>query len=325
MFSYIVRRVLLGVLTLTLITFFMYALIRFIPGNPLRLEAGEAASQKETRENYDRMLAAYGLDKPWYVGYCDWLMKAICGDFGTSITQKIGVMRLIGERVGPTLVLSVTSLSLTYLLSVPLGLYMTSRSGAADERVVSTLLYMLYSFPTFVAALLLQIAFAIKLGWLPLGNMQSDDYADLSTWEKVLDVSRHAILPVICETYGVLAYYSRFVNANLQEVIRQDYIRTARAKGVSRFRVLTYHALRNTMIPLITMLGISLPRLLSGAVILEYIFSWPGMGLLYFVSLSMRDYPTIMGLTLIFATLTLLGQLIADVLYAFFDPRVTYS
>jgi peptide/nickel transport system permease protein len=176
-----------------------------------------------------------------------------------------------------------------------------------------------------VAALLLQIAFAVWWDLLPLGQMYSDDHEQLSFLGKVWDVTRHAILPVTCETYGVLAYYSRFIRSNLEEVVRQDYIRTARAKGVSRFRVLTHHALRNTMIPLVTMLGLSLPGLLSGAVILEKIFTWPGMGRLFFESIGNLDYPVVMGLVLLFSTLTLIGNLLADVLYAVVDPRVTYS
>jgi peptide/nickel transport system permease protein len=184
---------------------------------------------------------------------------------------------------------------------------------------------MLYSFPTFVTALLLQIALAVKLDWLPLGQMVSDEYEQLSYWGKIWDVARHSLMPILCETYVGLAYYSRFVHTNLQEVIRQDYIRTARAKGVGLARVLGRHALRNTMIPLVTMLGLTLPSLLSGAVILEQIFSWPGMGRLFFEAIRERDYPVIMGLVLLFSTLTLLGQLLADALYAVVDPRITYS
>ena len=153
----------------------------------------------------------------------------------------------------------------------------------------------------------------------------SDNYEDLSFFGKVADLFWHSILPVICYTYGSLAYYSRFVRANLQEVIRQDYIRTAKAKGVGPLAVLFRHAFRNTLIPLVTMIGLTLPALLSGAIILEYIFSWPGMGMLFFESIRERDYPTLMGLMLMFSVLTLLGQLLADILYAVVDPRVSYN
>ena len=154
--------------------------------------------------------------------------------------------------------------------------------------------------------------------------MTSDSYPTMSFWEKSWDLFQHALLPVACFTYGSLAYYSRFIRANMQEVIRQDYIRTAKAKGVPPRQIVWRHAFRNTLIPLVTLVGLTLPTLLSGAVILEQIFTWPGMGRLYFEAIGRRDYDTIMGLTLVFSILTLLGQLLADLLYAVVDPRVTY-
>jgi peptide/nickel transport system permease protein len=146
----------------------------------------------------------------------------------------------------------------------------------------------------------------------------------LSPLGKLIDIGRHLILPLACLTYGGLAYDSRFIKANMEEALRQDYIRTARAKGASYWRIIVVHAFRNTLIPFVTLLGLSLPALLSGAVILEGIFGWPGMGQLFFNSIGRRDYDAIMGLTLMFTTLTLMGQLLADILYAFVDPRVTY-
>jgi peptide/nickel transport system permease protein len=210
-------------------------------------------------------------------------------------------------------------------LSIPLGLWATVRAGTLRERTVSTALYMLYSLPAFVAALYLQLLFFSKLGWLPLFGMYSDNFDSLSTAGKALDVLKHSILPITCFTYGTLAFDTRFIQANMQEVIRQDYIRTARAKGVPPLRVIWHHAFRNTLIPFVTILGLALPSLLGGAVILEQIFGWPGMGRLYFEAIGQRDYDTIMGLTLMFSVLTLLGQLLADILYAVVDPRVTYQ
>jgi peptide/nickel transport system permease protein len=155
--------------------------------------------------------------------------------------------------------------------------------------------------------------------------MTGDDHDTLSTFAKFKDIAWHAVLPVTCYTYISLAYDARFIRANMAEVIRQDYIRTARAKGVGPLRVLVVHAFRNTLIPLVTQVGLTLPALLSGSVILEQLFTWPGMGNLFFESIAERDYPTIMGLTLMFSVLTLAGQLLADVLYSVVDPRVTYS
>jgi peptide/nickel transport system permease protein len=188
---------------------------------------------------------------------------------------------------------------------------------------------MLYSVPSFVAALLLLNLFYVRLEGtmfqLPLGGMMSMNYAELPLAGKIWDRFIHMALPVFCATYGGLAYYSRFVKSNMEEVIRQDYIRTARAKGVGSVRVIVHHAFRNTLIPFVTMMGLTLPGLLSGFVILESVFTWPGMGTLFLDSITNRDYPTIMGLTMMFSVLTLAGQLLADILYAFVDPRVTYS
>jgi peptide/nickel transport system permease protein len=326
MTNYILRRLLLGVVTLLLITFLVFGLIRNMPGTPLTVELGESdPSRRINPEDLERMKKTYGLDKPWYQAYLQWIGNVARLDLGRSISRKQPVTRLIAERVWPTLMLSLSSLALMYLLSIPLGLLASARSGTADERAMSTGLYMLYSFPSFVAALFLQILFAVHLGWLPLMGMTSDNYADLSTLGRAWDVLKHALMPIACETYGSLAYYSRFIHANMEEAVRQDYVRTARAKGVDPYRVLFHHAFRNTLIPLVTMVGLTLPGLLSGAVILEQIFSWPGMGRLFFESIRERDYPTIMGLTLMFSVLTLMGQLLADTLYAVVDPRVSYS
>jgi peptide/nickel transport system permease protein len=230
---------------------------------------------------------------------------------------------MIRERIVPTMLLSVTSLLLTYLLAIPLGLYVSVRADRWDERVIGSVLYMLYSLPAFVAALFLQLFLAVRWDLLPLRGMTSDNYSQLSEMGKVVDLFWHSVLPVTCYTYGGLAYYTRFIRANMQEVIRQDYIRTARAKGVPPARVIVVHAFRNTLIPLVTLIGLTLPTILSGSVILEQIFNWPGMGRLFLESISERDYPTVMGLTLMFSVLTLMGQLLSDVMYAVVDPRVT--
>lgn len=326
MFSYLVRRLLIGVLTLVVITFLVYGLIRSMPGTPLTTTLAETDPGRRIRkEDYERLKKTYGLDKPWYVGYTVWLGNVGRGDLGRSIPRKQPVARLIRERVGATLLLTVPSLILAYILSIPLGLWATAASGTMRERTVSTSLYMLYALPAFVAALYLQFLLAVKLDWLPLMGIHSPDYEDMSLFSKAWDVFKHSLMPMICFTYGGLAYETRFIKSNMEEVIRQDFIRTARAKGVGPVRVIVHHAFRNTLIPMVTLIGLTLPTLLSGAVILERIFTWPGMGSLFFESLGERDYPTIMGLTLMFSILTLLGQLLADVLYAAVDPRVTYT
>ncbi len=326
MLHFIVRRLAIGLLTLLLVTFVVYGLVRNIPGTPLTADpAMNDPSKMISPEEVARLEKLYGLDKPWHQAYFHWLGNLSRLDLGRSISQNNApVSKLIAERVPATMLLSISSLLLTYVLSIPIGLWSTVKSGTRAERIVSSILYMLYSLPSFVAALFLQILFAVKLGWLPLFGMTSDGYETLSVAGKTWDIFLHAAMPIACFTYGNLAYYSRFIRANMQEVIRQDYIRTAKAKGVSTGRVIWHHAFRNTLIPLVTLVGLTLPSLLSGAVILEQIFTWPGMGRLYFEAIGRRDYDTIMGLTLMFSVLTLMGQLLADILYAVVDPRVAY-
>ncbi len=329
MTTYLVRRLLLGVVTLLAVTVLVYALIRHMPGTPLTMAAAnQDPSVEVSAEDYELMKKAYGLDKDWYVAYFYWLGNLIQGDLGNSIRERKPVAGVIGQRIGPTLLLSGLSILTAYVISVPLGLYSTYRSGKLDERTSSFLLYVLYSLPTYVAALQLLVIFYLRLKgtpWQLKPGMVSDNYSELSAIGQARDIGAHLILPLICFTYGSLAYYSRFVKANMEEAIRQDYIRTARAKGAGPLRVLVQHAFRNTLIPFVTLLGLTLPGILSGSIILEQIFSWPGMGSLFFESLTYRDYPVIMGLVLMFTLLTLTGQLLADLLYAIVDPRVTYT
>lgn len=332
MYSYLVRRLIFAALTVVVITFVVYALIRSMPGDPISLEMAEADPAKmQSFEEQLRQRKLYGLDDPVPVGYFKWIRNVGPPNFdlGKSIFEKKPVYRQIRERFFPTLMLSGTSVFLAYVLSVPIGLYCSARSNKLDERGISMGMYMLYSFPSYVAALFLLTLFYLKLKgtpWaLPLHGMVSSNHDELSTWGQFQDSFRHLILPLTCMTYAGLAYDSRFIKANMEEAMRQDYIRTARAKGASYLRILVMHAFRNTLIPFLTILGISLPAILSGAVILEGIFGWPGMGQLFYQSVSRRDYDPIMALTLLFTVLTLAGQLLADVLYAFADPRVAYK
>jgi peptide/nickel transport system permease protein len=330
MAGYLIRRILLGLLTLLLITMVVFALVRFMPGSPLDTDPAMMNPDKmPSAEDLERIKKAYGLDKPVHEAYWDWLKDLASGDLGISFNEKKPVADVIGSRVRATLLLTVPSLVIAYLLAIPIGLWSTIRSGKLDERIAGVSLYMLYAIPSFIAALFLQLLFAVKLSgtaWeLPLMGMHHSDYDEMGTIAQAWDSLQHMLLPVICFTYVSLAYYSRFIKANMEEVIRQDYIRTARAKGLGQMRIILHHAFRNTLIPFVTLLGLSLPSLLGGAIILEQVFNWPGMGQLYFRSISTRDYPVIMGLTLSLSVLTLLGQLFADILYAFVDPRITYK
>ena len=199
-----------------------------MPGTPLTMDMAEQNPDKKISDaDLKRLNRIYGLDKPWHVAYFQWLGNVGNGDFGRSFKHKKPVTKIIGERVGPTLMLSGTSLLLTYLLAIPLGLFATARRGKFDERVLSTFLYMLYAVPTFVAGLLLLVLFYQKLAGTPSASpgMYSENYDELNTWDQVVDRFKHMLLPVICFTYGGLAYFSRFIKSNMEEVVRQDYIR----------------------------------------------------------------------------------------------------
>jgi peptide/nickel transport system permease protein len=324
MLAYTLRRLLLGLLNLLLITFVVYGLIRAMPGDPTVVDPTNPEYIPSARERAER-LRAWDLDRHWTAGYALWLGKVVRGDLGVSLYRHEPVLDAIVEAMGPTLLLSGTSLVLAFLLSVPIGVHAARRSGRADERVLSGVLYLLYSAPSYVVAILLLLVFSVKLDWLPLSRMVGPDYESLSLGGKLFDRARHLVLPVLCYTYGSLAFTARFVRSSLREALAQDYILAARARGLPERAVIWRHAFRNALVPFVTLLGLSLAGLLGGSVILESIFSWPGMGLLFYESINARDYTLIMGLTLMFGTLIVLGTLLADLLYAAVDPRISYS
>ena len=317
-----------------------------MPGSPVMLEEGFDPNRSMSEADRKEREKYFALDKPWYVGYFIWagrlspvalqvqekapfirwpIIRFKSMDLGMSSREKTPVLNSIAQRLGPTLQLSIASLLITYMLSIPIGLYSSVHRGQKRERVLSLFLYGLYSFPSFVAALLLLLVFYQNMpwDWLKLEpGLHSANYESLSFFGKLGDNFKHMFLPTLCYSYGSLAYLSRFIKSNMEEVVRQDYIRTARAKGVSPRNVTLHHAFRNTLIPFVTLLGMSLPGLVGGSVILENIFRWPGIGQLFLDAITWRDHFLIMGLVLMFSTLTLLGQLLADMLYSVVDPRV---
>jgi peptide/nickel transport system permease protein len=325
MWIYALRRLaylLPTLLGITLITFFIISLA---PGNPADLMQGGSMSTHISAEAYADMLKLYGLDKPIHVRYFIWLRRLLSLDFGESFLDHRPVMAKIRERLPATVILNAASLCLALLFSIPLGLYSAIRQHSRFDKIGGTALYMLYSLPEFWVALLLIMFLGVKLRWLPFIGMESLDAERLGFFAAVWDRILHLILPTACLTYGSLAFLSRFVRGSTLEVIHQDYIRTAKAKGLGEGRVVYRHIFKNTLIPLITLLGILLPTLISGSVILEYIFSWPGIGALFFEAVMSRDYPTVMGLSFITSVLVLASTLVADILYTWVDPRVNYD
>jgi peptide/nickel transport system permease protein len=257
--------------------------------------------------------------------YPMWLTNALTLDFGESYHDKRDVFDKIIERVPATLQLNFFAMLIGISIAIPLGLLSAVKQGSNFDKISGFFLYILYSMPSFWVALLLMLLFSVKLGWLPLMGIKSFDYPEFSLAGKLWDRTLHLMLPVFCMTYRTLAYDSRFTRGSLLEIIRQDYIRTARAKGLSERVVIGKHALRNALIPLITLFTFILPFLIGGSVIIEYIFSWPGTGLLLYEAIFTRDYNVVMGISFLSASLILFSMLLADILYAVVDPRVTYD
>jgi len=324
MFSYLVKRVLFMIPLLLGITIICFFVMRLAPGSPTDLQT--QMNPKASAEMRQRLMSLYELDKPVYVQYASWLTKLARGDLGTSFSSDHRpVADKILERLPITIAINLLSLIIIIAVAVPIGVLSAVHQDSLFDKVMSVIVFIGFAAPTFWLALLLMIFFGIHLGWLPISGLRSLNYEYLSAWEQLVDLAAHLVLPVFISAFGGLAGLSRYMRANMLEVIRQDYILTARAKGLSERQVIYKHALRNALLPAITILGLSIPGLIGGSVIFETIFAIPGMGQLFYMSVIARDYPTVMGILLIGAVLTLVGNLIADVSYAAADPRIRIS
>ena len=322
MLRYVAKRLVIMIPLLLGITLISFVVIHLAPGEPTGLQA--EFNPKITKEARERLRAYYNLDKPLYVQYALWLKKVAVLDFGTSFSPDgRPVVDKIMERIPITLLINLLSMLLIIAVAVPLGVYSATRQGSVGDQLSTVFVFVGYATPTFWLALLLMMLFGVKLGWLPISGIRSlVGFETLSLAGKFLDHARHLILPVMVSAFGGLAGLSRYMRSSMLEVIRQDYITTARAKGLSERTVVYKHALRNALLPFITLLGLSVPGLIGGSVIFETIFSIPGMGQLFFYSVMARDYPVIMGILVIGAVLTLAGNLLADMAYAVADPRI---
>jgi peptide/nickel transport system permease protein len=257
--------------------------------------------------------------------FAKWIGRVVTLRFGTSLRDGRPVTEKLGEALPVTLLLSLISMVLAYLCAVPLGVHAAVRQGTLAERLTTVVLFVLYSLPSFWVAMVLILLFGGvgHLDWFPIYGLSSPGLETATGWTWLADRLHHLVLPVVCLTYGSLAVLSRYQRSAMLEVIRQDYIRTARAKGLGERSVIFKHALRNALLPTITLLGLQLPYLIGGSVIIERIFNVPGMGLLTFQAFLHRDYPVIMAVSVLSAALTLLGLILADLFYAVADPRIT--
>lgn len=321
MVLYIVKRLLLMIPVLLGITIISFGVMKLAPGDPTSLVTD--LNPNMNKEAIERIRAHYGLDKPWYVQYFKWLKNMMMLDFGRSFApDNRPVLDKILERIPITLLINVLSMILIMSVAIPLGVMSAVKQDSLFDKGTTVFVFIGFAVPTFWLALLLMILLGVKLGWLPISGFRSLSYAYLSPLGQVLDIAKHLILPVFVSAFGGLAGMSRYMRSNMLEVIRQDYITTARAKGLDERTVIFKHALRNALLPVITLLGLSVPGLIGGSVIFETIFAIPGMGQLFYQSVMMRDYPTIMGILVIGAVLTLVGNLLADVSYSWADPRI---
>lgn len=331
--EYIIKRLALGALTLLVILFASYGLLRLAPGDPTKSsmlgggEAGSAVSaEKGGLQSNSAMREKLHLDRPIVIGFYYWLKNVCKGDFGESVAVDPGrpVLDLIAERVPVTLKLNILAVIITYLIAIPIGVYSAKYADSKGDQITGFMLFVLYSLPVMWVGLLLQALFCAGGMWeiFPLKGLTPVNAQRLGIWELHWEFLKCYTLPVLCLSYGGLAGLSRYARSGMIEALRGDYVRTARAKGAAENTIIWHHAFRNALITLITLFGGMLPGLISGSVIVEYIFTIPGMGTLSLSSLSSRDYPLQMALFAIGGALTLAGILLADLLYTVADPRI---
>lgn len=317
--KYLVRRLLQMVPTFLGITLLTFAISHLAPGDPLQLDPESASSMANAQQSARAFREAHGLDLPLPVQYARWLKKIVTFDFGRSLQDHRLVSEKLAEALPKTLLLSTTALLLAYGLAIPIGVHAAVRRKSVLRRVISASLYLLYAMPTFWVAVMLLLV----LGDLfPFQGLSSDGAEQLGLFARALDVAWHLVLPVFCLSYPTLAIASRQVRAAMIEALDQDYVRAARARGIPERSVIFRHALRNSLLPVVTMLGSSLPYLIGGSVVVERVFGINGMGLLAFEAISFRDYPVVMAICTFSALMTMISVLAADLLYGLADPRI---
>ena len=313
MLNYCIRRVLSTIPVMLFVAFFVFSLLYLAPGDPALIIAGDHASADDVA----RIRQALGLDQPFLIRFWDWLIRVAQGDLGQSIFTNLPVAHMIGQRVGPTLSLMVLTMILSVIVAVPVGVLAAWRRGSWVDHVVTAGAVLSFSVPVFVVGYLLAYVFAVELGWLPVQG-----YTPLNAG--ILPFLGNLILPVLALSGVYIALIARISRAAMIEVLTQDYVRTARAKGLGHRAVLFVHALKNAAVPIITVIGIGVALLIGGTVVTESVFAIPGLGRLTVDAILRRDYPVIQGIVLVFSITYVLINLAVDVLYTVFDPRIRY-
>ncbi len=316
MISYVIRRLLLAVPILFGVTVINYFIIQLAPGSPADLYITPDA----TPESQELLRQQMGLDKPIIVQYWKWLTQLLHGNLGVSYGSGQAVSTLIGQRVGPTLTLMVTALVVAYLVAIPLGIVAARHKNKPTDYGIVGASFLGISVPHFFLGLALIYVFAVVLKWVPPGGLRT-----IGRGGGFVDQVRHLILPVIVLSAGIAGNMIRYVRASMVDAMGQDYIRTARAKGLGAWTVVSKHGLRNALIPIITIIGMDVAALVSGAVVTEQVFQWPGLGQLAINAISQRDYAVLMGVNLLAAVAIVVVNICTDVAYGLVDPRISYS
>ena len=311
---YILKRLLLAIPVLLGITIIDFLLMN-LAGSPIDMMTGP----KVTESMKAMRAAAWGLDQPIWKQYLGWLGEILQGNLGYSYKTYQPVAEMIGSHIGPTLLLMGSSLALGLLIAIPAGIYSAVHRYQKRDYAMVTTSFVFSSVPSFFMALLLIYLFTVRLGWLPSSGMTTPGLDG-----SVTDILRHMVMPVIVLAAGVAGSNIRYIRSAVLEILEMDYLRTARAKGIGRFRVINKHALRNALLPIVTVIGMQIPTLFGGAVIVEQVFSWPGLGLITMSAILGRDYPVIMGVCLLSAVVVLLANLLTDIVYALVDPTIKY-
>ncbi|MFD1956174.1 ABC transporter permease [Paenibacillus thailandensis] len=315
--EYIIRRLLQMIPTMIGISILVFAISAMVPGDYITAQN----NPNMTKERAAELRSIYGLDKPEYQRYFIWVGNMIKGNFGDSLQHKQPVKDVINDFVWNSFIIAFFSLILSWIIAIVTGVFSARFQYSLFDKIITLLVFVCMSLPSFFIALLLIKVFALTFNLFPVGGMTTAGL-NATGWAYIKDVAYHSFLPILVLTMLSTGSLTRYFRTSMLEVIRQDYIRTARAKGLKERTVIFKHALRNAMIPAITLLGFELPALFGGAIILEQVFVWPGIGHIYLNSINMRDYPFMLGFTIFTAILTLIGNLISDVLYGVADPRV---
>jgi peptide/nickel transport system permease protein len=337
MHYYLIRRVLWMIPTFFGITLICFLTLRMADTDPVTANFGAALQGRQiSAEAIEHLRRIYDLDKPWYVQYAKLIARLVTFDLGNRWMDGRPIIDVIGEALPVTMLLSLLSMFLAYLIAIPLGVFSAVKQYSRLDRAVTIVLFVLYSIPSFwfgtmcivflASGHFIDCGFTKEPGCFPLQGIHAfEGFDQMSFGRKVLDVAWHLILPVLTLTYMQFAAVSRYMRSGMLETLRQDFIRTARAKGASERAVIFGHALRNSVIPIITLLGLTLPELISGSVIVESIFGIRGMGLVALEAIRMPDYPLVITIVAFSAVLTMIGVLISDVLYAVVDPRIRHG